>query len=314
MGKKETKDVTLKHGMVLTVDDIKDMDLPTPPKHIVDMNVPAMWEKGITGDGITVAIIDSGCDYQNPLLKGKVKAVYNYTADDDGDRANVTDYLGHGTHIAGIIAGENFEDKVMGIAPDVKLLIYKVISKDESLCSYDIIAQAIYASAQAGADIINLSLGGTNESPQVYEAIKYALDLNISVVSASGNNGDGIASTSERVYPGAYHEVIEVGAINSKGKVATFSNTNPDIDCVAHGTKIVSTGINGGFMVMSGTSQSAPMVSGVLALIRQWGKNEFERELKEDEIYSLLIKNTKKIAGEHRNQQGHGCICIDLER
>lgn len=303
----ETK---LEHGQFLTVDEVDKLDLPTPPTHISQMNIPYLWELGYTGYGIKVAVIDTGCDINNPLIMNKVKALYNFSSDDDGDGENVTDYLLHGTHVATLIAGESYKNKVMGVAPDVDLYIYKAVSKD-GIADYDNIAQAIYASAQSGVDIINISLAGEREAPQIHEAIKFAVNMNCSVVCASGNDGDGKLETTESLYPACYPEVIEVGSINDDNTVSVFSNTNSHIDCITNGENLLSGSVDGGFYVLSGTSQSAPLVSGVLALLKQWGKAEYGRDLLESELYALLLKNAKTLKGVSRLCQGHGMIRVD---
>lgn len=311
MAKEKKEYSKIEHGDYFTKEEFDKLNLPTPPNYISQMNVPYMWENGFTGKGITVAVIDTGCDVENPLLKDKIVHVCNLSNDDDGDRDIVTDYLGHGTHVSSLIAGDKYLDgKFTGVAPDVKLMIYKVIDKN-GIADYDIIAQAIYAACQKGVDIINVSLGGDNEAPQIHEAIKMASRMQISVICAGGNSGDGSEDTIELLFPGCYEEVIQVGSINDRFEVSPFSNSNQFVDCVAMGEEIIGCSFENGFRALSGTSQSVPLVSGALALLMEWSKKEYGRRLSEIEIYSLLIKNTKSINNVSRNSQGHGYIYLN---
>lgn len=289
------------------VDELEKMPFPTPPKHITNTNVECLWNKGISGKGVLVSVIDTGCDIENPLLKDKIIHKYNFTSDDDGDTTNVTDYLGHGTHVTSIICANTFLDKVMGIAPDVKVMIYKVVGKN-GYCNYEDIALAVNASVDRGADIINISLGGATESPNIHEAIKRAVSMQASVVCSSGNGGDGDTNTVELSFPSCYTEVIEVGATDDDGNVTWFSNNNQFVDCVVDGTCIVGFNGDGAIKVATGTSQSTPIVTGILALLKEWSEKEYGKTLSEVEIYSLLLKNTVKIKDCPRIAQGHGYV------
>ncbi|WP_101773540.1 S8 family peptidase [Peptostreptococcus faecalis] len=300
----------LKHGEFFLPEELDNIDFPDIPPHIKLLNPQVMWEKGITGEGVKVAIIDSGCDINNPLLKGKISHICNLTRDDDGDRANVTDYSGHGTHVASIIASDNYNDLVVGIAPNVKLMIYKVIEKDGQ-ARYENIARAIYAAIQSGADILNISLGGSQEAPQIHEAIKSAIKMNVCVVVAAGNGGNGESDLSGLWFPSCYPESIQVGSIGSNKKASKFTTTNHFTDCVAVGEKVLGLSQEGGFEVLNGTSQAAPIVSASLALLKEWAKKEFKRDPSESELYSLLIKNTKTIKGVSRNAQGKGYVVFN---
>ena len=152
-----------------------------------------------------------------------------------------------------------------------------------------------------------MSLGATQGTEKLHEVIKEAVKNNISVVCASGNQGDNDPNTDELAYPGIYEEVIEVGAMDVNYHVSTFSNSNNYIDVVAPGEYIMSTYLDNNFQSLSGTSMATPMISGVLALLLEKAKKEFKRRPSEKELYSLLIKNTKSL-GLDRSLQGNGYI------
>lgn len=103
-----------------------------------------------------------------------------------------------------------------------------------------------------------MSLGGPQDVPELHEAIQKAVKQDVLVVCAAGNNGDCNDNTEELDYPGAYSEVIEVGAVNLERKITCFSNSNQEIDLVAPGDEILSTYPDGKYAVLSGTSMATP--------------------------------------------------------
>ena len=257
-----------------------------------------LQDKGYSGKNVTVAIIDTGCDKTHPMLKDKIIGGRNYT--NEGTSKDFTDLNGHGTHVAGIIAGD-----YDGVAKGCNLIILKVLNKrgEGDLQS---VVKAIYYAIGKKVDIINMSLGCPNNDPALEKAIKKAVAKGICVCCASGNNGDNNPNTDENAYPGAYSEVICVGAMNSNLGVSNFSNSNKFVDIVAPGENITSTYIGGGLKSLTGTSMATPCVSGALALIIEWSTEEFKRRLTESEIYGLLIKNTITLQNVDRRLQGQG--------
>ncbi|MFQ5008631.1 serine protease [Clostridioides difficile] len=280
------------------------------PYGIKQMNARRMWDEGYTGKNIVVGIIDTGCDISHPLLKGKIIGGANFSDDSNGNKNIYEDFNGHGTHVAGIIAASNYNNEVMGVAPDCKLLIAKALNKDGT-GTYQSIINAINFAVNNKVDIISMSLGGNKDDKNLKNAVMQAVKNNISVVCAAGNNGDGDSSTSEYSYPASYAEVIEVGAINENYLVEKFSNSNTTIDLVAPGRNIISTYMDNKLAIMSGTSMSAPYVSGSLALIKEWAREEFERDLDEAELYAQLIKCTRAL-GIPRTEQGNGYLYLNL--
>ena len=131
------------------------------------------------------------------------------------------------------------------------------------------------------------------DDPKMEKAIKNAIKNNILVVCAAGNEGDGNADIFEYSYPASYVDVISVGAVDNPGVPAEFSNSNLVVDLVAPGVDVISTYPNNQFASLSGTSMAAPHVSGSLALLKNLSREEFQRDLTQEEIYAQLIKNTK---------------------
>ena len=272
------------------------------PTGVNMINAPLMWNKGYTGDGVKVAILDSGCS-QHPDLINNIIGGKNFTT--EGSETDYNDLNGHGTHVAGIIAGNG---KVMGVAPNAKLLILKVLDKTgNGDCQglYDAINYAI----EQKVDIINMSLGISINVNEIHTMLKKAVDNNICVVCACGNEGDGKAFTDEYSYPAGYNEAISVGAIDNARVNAVFTNSNKEVDLVAHGVNVVSTHLNYGYCSMSGTSQATPHVTGALALLKEYYRKTFEKEPTEVELYAQLIKRTVELNLD-RKLQGQGMLFL----
>lgn len=272
------------------------------PTGVNMINAPLMWNKGYTGDGVKVAILDSGC-IQHPDLINNIIGGKNFTT--EGSETDYNDLNGHGTHVAGIIAGNG---KVMGVAPNAKLLILKVLDKTgNGNCQgmYDAINYAI----EQKVDIINMSLGIAINVNEIHTMLKKAVDNNISVVCACGNEGDGKAFTDEYSYPAGYNEAISVGAIDNARVNAVFTNSNKEVDLVAHGVNVISTHLNNGYCSMSGTSQATPHVTGALALLKEYYRKTFEKEPTKVELYAQLIKRTVELNLD-RKLQGQGMLFL----
>ena len=279
------------------------------PTGVELIQAPKVWDK-TKGKGITVAVLDTGCDSSHPDLQERIIGGRNFT-DDDGSNPDIfLDYNGHGTHVAGTIAAQKNDKGVVGVAPEANLLIIKVLNKKGS-GQYEWIINGINYAIEQKADIISMSLGGPNDMPELHEAIKKAISNNILVVCAAGNEGDGDDSTDEFAYPGCYNEVISVGAINLERRSSDFTNSHNEIDLVAPGEKILSTYLKGKYATLSGTSMAAPHASGALALIKSLVNNNFGRELSEPELYAHLIKRTIPL-GFSSKLEGNGLVYLTV--
>lgn len=279
------------------------------PDGINMINAPFMWSKGITGKNVKIAVIDSGCDITHKDLKNRIIGGRNFTTEDNGNINKYEDYNGHGTHVCGTIAASNNNYGVTGVAPDAQLLILKALDKNGSGSMKNIIEAINFAISQK-VDIISMSLGTSTDVSQLHQVIKKAVDSNILVVCAAGNEGDGSGSTDEFSYPAGYNEVISVGAVDFSKSAARFSDSNKEVDLVAPGVNIISTFLNGQYETLSGTSMATPHVAGFLALLIEWSKKEFERKLSEAELYGQLIKNTDTLP-ILRTLQGNGLLFMN---
>ena len=268
--------------------------------------------QGRYGEGVKVAVIDTGCDISHPDLKDRIIDVRNFTDDDKGAINNVTDYATHGTATASIIASSG---KIIGVAPKCNLLILKALTRTGGKISW--VTEAIKYATQQNVDIINMSLGCSQSNPEMYEAIKRAIDRNIIVVAACGNNGDNNPNTNELNYPASFNECVSVGSVKYSKSTSRFSASNNEVDLVAFGEGYNGRGVltcypNNLYKEQKGTSFSAPFVSGALALLKNWFRDEFKRDCTQDELYAQLIKRTYDI-GLDRRIVGNGCLYLGLD-
>lgn len=270
--------------------------------NIAMINPFTLWNKGYTGKDITIAIIDTGCSSHDDLNKNIIGG-RNFTTEDDTN--NYNDYNGHGSHVAGIVASNGH---IKGVAPDSKLLILKVLESNGNGNLENVVNAINYAIDQK-VNIINLSLGCKVDIPELHSAIKRAVNNNVMVCCAIGNEGDNGANTNEIDYPAYYPEVISVGAIDNSRLSATFSNSNIFCDCVAPGVNVISTHLNNGYVGLDGTSMSTPHVVGAIALLMEKFIKEWGRKPTYMEIYAELIKNTIDL-GLDKRIQGNGMLFL----
>lgn len=222
------------------------------------IQAPMLW--GTTkGEGLKVAVLDTGFDKSHPDLVGNIRGGANFTTSNQEDWQ---DRQGHGSHCAGIIGAVDNSIGVIGVAPAVELYGVKVLG-DNGSGNIEWIIRGIDWCIQQGIDIISMSLGcGTNPGPSLHDAIKRARAAGIIVVAASGNEA------TQCGWPAAYPEVIAVGAVDPAFDKASFSNFGKEVDVAAPGVNIYSTYMNSSYAKLSGTSMATPMVSGAVALIQ----------------------------------------------
>ena len=273
------------------------------------VNAPEAWAKGYTGEGVVVAVLDTGVDYNHEDLKNNIWTnsgeIANNGKDDDGNgyiddfygwnfngnNNNTIDVDGHGTHVSGTIAGENNGFGVTGIAYDAQIMPVKVLD-DSGSGSNTAVADGIYYAVDNGANVINLSLGGSVPSPDVEEAVKYASDRGITVVMAAGNSGGAMP-----LYPASYADRygIAVGAIDEDKNLANFSNragSDPLTYVTAPGVDIYSTLPDNKYESYSGTSMATPHIAGVVALMLS-ANPDFDSKLIRQTLEETSSNNTQ---------------------
>lgn len=213
-----------------------------------------------TGKDIVIAVVDTGVWSSHPDLQGNVLPGYNALLNNDQS----DDDHGHGTAIAGLIAARTDNDKgIAGICWDCSILPVKVLNARGTGNDADL-ARGIRWATDHGAHIINLSLGGAENSQALRDAVDYAFQRGVLLIASSGNDHQLGNFTN---YPAAYPQVIAVGATTNSDKVAGFSNTGEHIDLVAPGVALWTTMLDGDYGPPNGTSFSSPFVSGVAGLV-----------------------------------------------
>jgi subtilisin family serine protease len=244
--------------------------------------------KYATGEGIVVAVLDSGIDYDHADLdaniwvndgeiagdgidndgNGFIDDVNGWNFSSSGLANNINDVNSHGTHVAGIIAAESNGEGTVGVAPDAEIMGVKVLS-DSGFGGWSGIAQGIDYAVQNGAKIINMSLGGATLSTAVFNAVARAQEAGVIVVAAAGNNG-GSQAMNPAALAAQFDNVISVANSTTNDTLAGNSNYSIDgttVDLAAPGTGIRSTTPNDNTGTKSGTSMAAPMVSGAAAVL-----------------------------------------------
>jgi thermitase len=232
--------------------------------NITAFDLPNAWKKS-RGYGVKIAVIDTGIDLDHPDLNKNIIPGANII---DPSKMPWDDNQ-HGTHVAGIVAAENNEIGMVGVAPDAKIIPVKVLDRNGNGTISNVANGIRWAASEGKADLICMSLGAPNHTPEVHEAIKYAASKNVVCFVAAGNSG----LTKSVFYPANYPETIAIGSIDESLRRSSFSNTGDNLDFMCPGGKIFSTVPDNWYAVLSGTSMAAPFAAGVAALVLSHARN-----------------------------------------
>lgn len=257
------------------------------------------------GEGVTVAVLDSGVEVDHPALKGRVTAGPDYR--EDGLRPGDPEWGQHGTAMA---------SDVLKVAPEAEVLSVRVIDDDrsEELELEDLredgkspIAAGIDYAVENGADVISMSLGSA-ESIGAYDgneaaAVARAVRAGVTVLASAGNSGDELNDVN---YPAAYPGVIAVAATQQGGTRADFSTVHSYNDVAAPGVGIMSAKNTGGYESINGTSPACALAAGVVALM--YAENP---DLTPAQVNDVLIATTNRPAGGGSALLGYGPINAD---
>jgi subtilisin len=223
-----------------------------------------VYDNGITGAGVKIAVLDTGIDYNHEDLDNNYKGGIGFVQDVNGvvNPSNYDDSTySHGTHVGGIIAAENNGIGVVGVAPNAEIYAIKVLDGAGFGISSWIISGIEWA-VENDMDIVTMSIEGSGYSQSLQEACDSAYNSGLLLVAAGGNSyGGGVR------YPAAFDSVIAVTATDADDQQASFSSIGPEIELAAPGVGINSTIKGGDYGYLSGTSTAAPHVTGVAALI-----------------------------------------------
>lgn len=265
-----------------------------------DMDVENAWNISRGSPSIIVAVIDTGIDINHPDLRDKIVDPFNAVTSSTSI-SSVIDDVGHGTHVAGIIAADlNNGIGIAGVGGNVKIMPIKADSYDPTQGQPDFadsdIANGIYWAVNHGARVINMSLGGSQTSSTLNNAVNYALQHNVVVVAAAGNDGTNVPD-----YPAACSGVIAVAATDQTDTDTSWSNYGSYIDISAPGADIYSTtptysptyGISNlaeKYDYLSGTSMASPEVAGLAALVLSVKPN-----LTVNQVQQLIYSNARDV-------------------
>eukprot|EP01087_Luapelamoeba_hula_P020230 TRINITY_DN6871_c0_g1_i1.p1 TRINITY_DN6871_c0_g1~~TRINITY_DN6871_c0_g1_i1.p1 ORF type:complete len:1117 (+),score=136.46 TRINITY_DN6871_c0_g1_i1:101-3451(+) len=271
------------------------------------LNAEELWDKSITGEGVKVAIFDTGLRADHPHFRN-IRERTDWT-----DENTLEDGLGHGTFVAGVIASQT---ECLGFAPDVDLHIFRVFTKDRlSYTSWFL--DAFNYAIHTKVNILNLSIGGPDfmDTPFIEKVWEMSAN-NIIVISAIGNDGPLYGTLNN---PADQPDVIGVGGINYHERVASFSSrgmttwelpsgygrVKPDI--VAYGKAVSGSRIYGGCRLLSGTSVASPVVAGAVALLASSlpARSRWET-LNPASMKQTLISSAQVLAQDNIFEQGFG--------
>ena len=259
------------------------------------------------GDGITIAVIDSGLDRgHEDLNSANILSLFNLTNIEGGINT------GHGTSVTGIIAAQLNNRYIDGIAPNVLILPISVFENNRTTTSKILVA--IDHAIEKKADVINLSLGGTGRSGEFEKACQKAVDAGIIVVAAAGNytSATSVANRGPNVYiyPASYDCVISVTACKQNGSTAVFDNSysfyNDQVTVAAPGSAVATLDLGNKTATKNGTSFAAPVVSGMAAIAKQQNKR-----VDTDTLVELLRVSSKDLGAKGYDvNYGHGLVDI----
>lgn len=269
---------------------------------VPQIGAPAAWEAGLTGEGVTVAVLDTGIDQTHPDLAGQEVAERNF-----GDSPDNVDRIGHGTHVASTVAGRGTTYR--GVAAGARLLDAKVFD-DNGYARDSAIIAALRWAADQGAKVVNLSLGSEDRpgTDPVEAAVEEVSARGVLVVAAAGNSyrPETIGS------PGSVAEALTVGAVDKADEMAIFSSRGPlpdgavKPDLVAPGVNVTAAQAGGGHVAMDGTSMATPHVTGAVALLAQQHPDWTGQQLK-----AALVGSAAPIAG---TEYDRGAGRVDVAR
>ncbi len=235
---------------------------PTMPWNIRQINADKVQAANTNGTGIRVAVIDTGIDYTHPDLAGVYAGGYNVLT----GTGDPMDDNGHGTHCSGILAATGSSKGIYGTAPGISLYGVKVLSAKGEGNMSDVI-QGIFWAKNNSMQVASMSLGGSDDSQALHDAVDDAAAHGVLIIAAAGNSGvaSGIGDTMG--YPGKYDSVLAVAAVNKYHHRASWSSTGSNLSVSAPGVNIRSTIPGAGYATYSGTSMATPHVAGVAALV-----------------------------------------------
>ena len=260
-------------------------------KKLIKNDAPEQWnldaigvsESDAKSSDVKIEVLDSGVSYTDDI---NIQSSVNLVPGEEQVSPMFVDANGHGTGIAGLIGAKDNNDGIKGVYPNAE--IYSVKALDENLKSpLSRIVEGIYWGIENDMDIINMSFGTSVNTDVLHEAVKAAADAGIILIAAAGNTEHQNVN-----YPAAYNEVIAVGSINAEGELAELTSTGTQLELLAPGEQVYTTGLFYGTIGVSGTSIATAQVTGTAALLKAKDKTKSA-----DFIRGLLKASSKEVAG-----------------
>lgn len=270
---------------------------------LLDLNIPEIHKKTL-GENIKIAIVDSGQSEHSETKNNTVDAK------DFSGSGSPIDKRGHSTMVSGLIAAAKDDEGIIGVAPKSQLYFAKAVD-DSGTGKPSAMVQSVYWAIEKQVDIISISAGMFFDFKPLYQAILDAYKKNILIIAAAGNTG---TKNENIAYPARYKEVIGVAAYDKQHKAAPFSSRGIDVFCALPGVDIYSCWLNNQYCRAQGTSFSAPIMTGICALILSHHRNTPNDETPCDtpaQMMEHLKKYSKKLDDDPK---AVGFGTIDLEK
>lgn len=281
--------------------------LPRLPSSDFEEFQTASAQNVLPGNGIKVAILDTGIDPNHTALQPSIEKTKDFT----GSLRGVFDESAHGTLVAGVVAAHRQAAGSAGVAPGARLFIGKVLRNHNGGGDVEHLLKGIRWAIDQQVQIINISLGSQEELPEVKNAFQEAGRKNVFVICAAGNRG-----SQGLDYPAQYDNCVAVGAIDGDGRRwedgQDASAIGTELDIAAFGDSVMSTWPGGGYGRKSGTSLAAPFVSGVLALVLAMQRDQ--RVRRPIRTLPQLLTRLKQTAIDRVNDDEYVRLEIDRER
>ena len=255
------------------------------------LGIESAWQTS-RGEGVRVAVVDTGLDLAHPVFVGKTTLPYNVL----DNTPNITDRFGHGTAVAGV---------VIGLAPQAQIIPIKVVEDDRGGTLFSLLLGLQYALTKK-AQVINLSLGSSQPSSILEQTIQTLLEQKLVIVAAAGNQAN---EGNPLQFPADYPGVLAVGAVDPTLTRPFFSSFGPRLSLVAPGVDVYTTFPErlGRYGYLDGTSLSAPFVTGGVALLYGWKPTLTPTEIR------TRLKTTTKDLGELGRDDMYGAGLIQFQ-
>ena len=256
------------------------------------------FRRGCLGQGVRIGVVDSGVNPHQALSERRLPG--RNCIEGAADETDTADNYGHGTAVAGLIAGAG-DHGYIGVAPAAELVPLKVT--DGKSFKVSALCRAIYAGVDDfDCDVLNLSLGVTGTYESLREAVDYAEERGVLLVAAAGNNGK-----TTLYYPAAYDSVISVGSVDRDGYIDSSSTHNDSVLLTAPGVEVRSTSASGSYSLYKGTSFAVPQVVGAAAVALG-----IDGTLTPEDLRQLLAETAADRGDEGRDDY-YGCGILNVE-